>query len=350
MRAAAWFLVAAIGCLPALGLETDQFYAWKHPLTDSTAAINAKINAEIAAALHDVNSRLGADNCNCDRVRKAIRHRFSWLLFQKPELWASNTATVDRVPGTRDEELKFLHEYLYSAGSALDPIKFMPPSPTILVNGVRIGTDKIGHFFSEGAWLFISYHYYVRNGRTEAESVEHALNLGLASEKSILGQGVSGIFSLADVEANYQGLLFWKDFCRGPDPNLVKTAEGWWVKRPFDIARYVAPEWDESWEPNVYEPSRWKKVEPVMKRYCSLLADPEVQAQRASYAARTRYTISEKILGELVKSGKLKDPAMFTIEAVCGLPLRDVLAPPRAAGDDGEPAGVPGVEVGPREP
>ena len=51
--------IAAV-CLaawPAFALETDQYYAWKRPLSDATAAINAKVNADIARALHDAQLR-----------------------------------------------------------------------------------------------------------------------------------------------------------------------------------------------------------------------------------------------------------------------------------------------------
>jgi len=349
-RRALLLLIVVVASAPAAALETDQYYAWTRPLRDATDAINTKINADIAAALADVNGRLGADQCDCDRVRKAIRHRFSYLLYLKPEVWVTNTSQIERVPATPEEELRYRKLNLYAAGSALDPIRFMPPSPTILVNGVRIGTDKISHFFSEGAWLYISYHYYVRNGRTEDEATQRALSVGLAAERSILGTTASGVFSLADIEVNYQGLLFWRTFCLGPDPNLEKTPSGWRIKRPFDIAAYVSPEWDESWQPNVYTPRRWKKVKPMMETYCSRLQDPSIQNQRASYAAQPRYTVSERILHDLVAAGKLADPRPFTIDAVCGLPSRDVLAPPPvAAGDDGDAVGVPGEEVRPRE-
>ncbi|HEX4823799.1 MAG TPA: hypothetical protein VFV19_05775 [Candidatus Polarisedimenticolaceae bacterium] len=333
MRFAAAVLLLIVASLPARALETDQYYAWTRHLDDASAAINRKINAEIAIALKDVNERLGADECSCDRVRKAIRHRFSWLLFQKPEMWVVNTSQVDRVPKAPAEELSYRHDWLYGATSPFDPIKFMPPSPTIEIDGVRIGTDKISHFFSEGAWLFISYHYYKKMGRPDDEAVLKALSLGLAGEKGILGLGASGIFSLADQEANYQGLLFWQSFCFGPDPNLEKTPQGWRVKRPFDIAAYVSPEWDESWQPNIYTPSRWKKVLPVIVKYCPLLDDPLVQARRQAYAARGRYTASEQVIHALVESGKLEDPRRYTIEAVCGRPLRDVLAPPDPPGN-----------------
>ena len=349
MRRWAGILLLCCAAAPARGLETDQFYAWRRPLQDATAAINAKINADIADAIAEVNAR-DDERRTCDDVRKAIRHRFTYVLFQKPEVWATNTATLERIPATPDEELRFRTAYLYGSTSRFDSIRFMPPSPTILVNGVRIGTDKLSHFFSEGAWMFLSYRYFVNNGRTDEESVARALALGLATERTILGGSASGVVSLADIEANYRGLVFWKGLCGGHDPYLEETPEGWRLSRPFDIGGYVSPEWDESWQPCLYTAARWKKVKPVMQQYCAVLDDPAVRDARAAYAAREAYTVSERILHDLRTKGKFEDPSRFTIDALCGLPSRDVLAPPPVAGSD-DPAGVPagGKEVRPRE-
>jgi hypothetical protein len=342
-------LVLCCAAAPARGLETDQFYAWRRPLQDATAAINAKINADIAEAIAEVNARDG-ERGTCDDVRKAIRHRFTYVLFQKPELWAVNTATLERIPATPDEELRYRSTYIYGATSRFDSIRFMPPSPTILVNGVRIGTDKLSHFFSEGAWMFLSYRYFVNAGRTDEESIERALALGLATEKTILGGSSSGVMSLGDIEANYKGLVFWKGLCGGNDPLLRETPEGWRLARAFNIAPFVTPEWDESWQPCLYTAQRWKKVKPVMQQYCAALEDPAVKDARASYAARDEYTVSERVLHDLRAQGKLEDPSRFTIDALCGLPLRDVLAPPPVAGGDGSDS-VPaaGEQIRPRE-
>jgi hypothetical protein len=348
MRRGLLLVVLALAVTPAPALETDQFYAWKRPLTDAREAVNAKINAEIAEALARVNAR--GRPCPCDSVRRAIRHRFTYVLFQKPEIWAIHTATIDRIPATADEEELYREQYLYGGTSQLDSIRFMPPSPTILVNGVRIGTDKLSHFTSVGAWMFLSYKEAMRKGESEADAVVHAMEVGMSTERTILGGSSSGVMSLADIEANYHGLVFWKSLCGGSDPRLELTASGWRLKRPFDIGPYVTPEWDESWQPSVYKSSRWKKVKPVMARYCADLHDPAVEAQRAAYARADRFTLSERILARLVAKGEMKEPAAFTIEAACGLPLRAILPPPPVAGGDGRDAApVPGEEISPGE-
>jgi hypothetical protein len=315
----------ALAAHGARALETDQYYAWKRPLTDAAEAINAKINADIEEALARVNSRHGSAPCPCRIPQDAIRNRFYHLIIAQPEVWADNTAALDRIPSGAADETNFRRSNLYHETSPFDPIRWMPPSPTIEVAGVRVGADKLGHFFADGAWIEESYRRALAKGATEHEALEKAVRFSLDTERTIWGSMTSGVMSLADLDANYQGLLFYRGLCGGPDPALEETDSGWKLKRRFDIRDYVDPKWDESWEANIYTAWRWAKVKPVMRRYCELLRDPEIQRQRAAYAARDRESPTEEIVRKLVASGKLADPGQFTIEAVCGSP------PPRAS-------------------
>jgi len=312
----------ALVAVPARALETDQYYAWKRPLKDATDAINEKINADVAEALARFNSHHDPASCPCRTAQAAIRDHFNYLIIGRPELWATKTSLVNRIPATSDEEPRFRHAYLYGKTAPIDPVLWMPPSPTIEIAGVRTGADKLGHFFSDGAWIEGSYRHALKNGATDDEALRHALRFSIATERTIWGSGTSGILSLGDLEANYQGLMFYRGLCGGPDPALTLSPTGWRLKRSFDLRDYVTPEWDESWQPNIYTPSRWAKVRPVMARYCDLLRDPEIQRQRAAYATRDRETPTEAIVRQLVVSGILADPLQFTIEAACGVPPR----------------------------
>lgn len=316
---AAGLLALGVLASPARALETDQFYAWDRSLSDASDAINAHINAEIAKALAGVNGRHHRGNCPCRTAEDAIRGHFKYLIFPRPEQWTIKTTLVERIPATADEEPEYRRLYLFGGTSRLDPVRWMPPSPTIEVDGIRIGTDKIGHFFSDGSWIQRTYRRAARNGASEEEAVRQAVMFGVLTEKTILGQSSSGIFSLADLEANYRGLQFYRGLCDGPNPALVRDERGWRLDRPFDIRDQVSPEWDESWQPNVYTSYRWTKVKPVMLRYCARLQDPEVQRRRSAYAARDRDTPTEAIVRQLVASGKLADPWQFSIEAACAV-------------------------------
>jgi hypothetical protein len=315
--------------VPATALETDQFYAWTRPLRDASDAINARINADLSEVLARVDARHDPTGCTCRTVQNAIRSHFDYGIIARPELWATKTSLLDRVPATPEEEPRFRHAYLYGQTSAFDPVLWMPPSPTIEIAGIRIGADKLGHFFSDGAWTEESYRRALKKGASEDEAQRQAVLYSVGTERTIWGAGTSGILSLADLEANFKGLLFYRGLCGGAHPTLRHTPGGWRLERPFDIRDYVSPEWDESWEPNVYTRYRWAKVKPVMLRYCALLQDPQVRRRRTAYAALDRETPTETIVRQLVASGKMADPSQFGIEAACGV------APSAAPRDSG---------------
>ena len=304
--------------LPALAIETDQYFAWGRPLSDSTDVLNAKVNAEIGLALAKINRRLSRHHKSCHDVTRAILARFRvFLIFHEPELWANNTSLVDRIPGSPAEELEYRKRFLNHDTGPLDTAGWVPPSPTIEVDGVRIGTDKLTHFFSEGWMYFKWYRKAVDSGTPREEAELLVLRRGTLFERTILGMGTSGVLSPADLDSNYQGMLFFRGLCNERDPQLVKDSEGWRLVRPFDFREYVTPEWDESYQPNVYNARRWKKVLPVLKGYCPLLDNPDVQRQRREYRERDRDTPTEAYIRELVEQGKLADPQQFSIEANC---------------------------------
>jgi hypothetical protein len=308
--------VAAVGLLvaPARGLETDQFYAWTTPLSDSSEALNQHINAEIDQVLQRVNAR---PDCSCATARQAIQRHLHYPFITQVELWILNTPYISRFPHTSEEERTFRQTYLYSGRSPFDPVRWMPASPTIEIGGVRMGADKLGHFFSVGGWIEGPYRRAVEKGASSDEAIEQAIVAGLWAERTILGGGASGVVSPADMEANYQGLLFYRSLCDGPEPALGHDSDGWHLVKRLDLRAYVTPEWDESWQPNIYAKSRWAKIRPSMERYCPQLDDPLVQAQRAAYAQRDVRTPTETLIERMVAEGKLEDPRQFSIDAVC---------------------------------
>jgi hypothetical protein len=316
-----WLLVAlvasALPAAPVAALEGDQFYAWGRPIADSTDAINAKIRVEIDGVLAGVNRHGSWRTMSCHAVVKRIVPRFRDFMFHDIEIWATKSPLVDRVPATSEEERAFRRESIYRNTNLLDLGTKVPPSPTIEVNGVRIGTDKLSHFFSEGWMYYKWYRAHRRHGMPVEEAERRAILRGLVWERTILGSLASGIMSRADLEANYEGMRYLAGLCEGDAPGLQRTPEGWLQARPLDLRDHVGPEWDESWQPSIFGKSRWKKVLPALVQYCPMLADESVKRQREAYAARERTTPTERQIDRLVEAGKLADPRMFSVEAVC---------------------------------
>ncbi len=314
----------ALACLalaaPAGALETDQYYAWRRPLADSSEALNAKINFEVDEALLEINAHKGGQDASCRDVLEAIHSRYALFIFQKIELWAQRTAVLSRIPADQSEEFNYRKNWIYGQIAWYDLSRSVPPSPTIEIAGVRLGTDKISHFFSEGHYYLEWYESARERGLSHDEAVEFAVRRGIAIETTVLGGVISGVISPADLEANYQGLDWYIALCDGDAPLLERSAAGWRMRGPFDLRPYVSPEWDESYFPNVVMKGRWVHVKPEIERHCAELDDPVVQARRAAYAARDTHTYTEKILDQMVRDGQLEDPAEFGIERLCAAP------------------------------
>ena len=310
-------LLAMLCCTGASAIETDQFYAWGRTIEDSTEVLNARVNLGIEEALASANAEPARERLSCEDVVRRVVSRFRYVIFWEPELWAMNSGLVARVPATREENALYARTYLYANTSFADNVRRMPPSPTVEAAGVRFGTDKLTHFFSEGHMQHRWRLEYLREGHAPEEAERRAIRRGIFVERTLLGMTSSGVFSPADLEANDAGMRFYDSLCDASSPRLLETDAGWRLDRPFDLRDHVTPRWDESWQPNAFSERRWRKVLPSLRAYCPLLEDEGVRARRAAYLVRDRETPTERVVRDLVRRGKLPDPSAFSIDAVC---------------------------------
>jgi len=307
--------------------ETDQYYAWRRPMADSGDALNAKINFEIRTALAEINAKDHGRGASCRDVVDAIHDRYALFIFQTIELWAQLTAVLSRVPATKEEEFDYRKNWIYGGLPWYDLGLTVPPSPTLEVDGIRFGTDKISHFFSEGHYYLEWYEGARERGLSHDDALRFAIDRGITIETTVLGGVISGVISPGDLEANYVGVHWYIDLCEGTPPLLQRTDAGWTMPVPFDLRPFLSPEWDESYSPNVVLDGRWVNVKPAIVRHCADLEDPVVQARRAAYAARDTETYTEKVLAEMVQAGRLKNPQDYGVERLCNV----AAAPPETA-------------------
>ncbi len=318
MRAAAVALLALAAALPAAALETDQYAAWGRPLEDAAAAVDAWFTRELDRTL------AGHGEGSCWDVTRAYQARLRFaVIFHPPEVWAGTSGMVDRYPATDAEWDAFAAVNLYADRNPLDVSLWMPISPTIEVGGVRLGTDKLAHFVSLGWHSYRKYRRLVARGVPPAEAERRLVRWALVGEKDLLlGYRTSGVLSLSDLEADVRGLEFYRDLCGGPDPVLERRGGRWVRRRPVRIERYVTPEWDESYEPQILRPGKWRRVRRALLRRCAQLEGAWVRRLWRAYAARDGLTVAESVVLELAAEGRLPDPGAYEIEAVCGLPPR----------------------------
>jgi hypothetical protein len=151
----------------------------------------------------------------------------------------------------------------------------------------------------------------------EEEAIERVIMRGVVSENTFVGVGVDGIFSHADLEANYQGFEFARHFCEGDEPYLRQNDSGWYLARAVDLRDYVNPYFDESYNPNHFWGQRRNLVlsriremyahraeHPVVierfERYQQYPPSRSVQIVRDFFLARGRSPQRDQVFAALV--------------------------------------------------
>jgi len=111
-------------------------------------------------------------------------------------------------------------------------------NPTMKINEICVGSDKLGHFFQQGMTYFNTQN---SSGRAAAEEESER------TEGGGFGLNSTGVFSNADQEANRSGGKFYRDLVVSPTLS-------------FGISNYISSQWSEVDNPNFYESSVGQQV------------------------------------------------------------------------------------------
>ena len=108
-----------------------------------------------------------------------------------------------------------------------------------------IGPDKIDHFFDQG-YSYWTKSEYGTNDRAAKE-------FGVESEYGWYGLLAAGVFSFADLRANWAGYQFYKYLFSGKKSHFLISVEGMvTIRRPFDWTEHVDWQFDELKNPSIY--------------------------------------------------------------------------------------------------
>ena len=88
---------------------------------------------------------------------------------------------------------------------------------------IYFGTDKLSHWMSTGERYYRKYKKNFKKFNDKEKAFKEAINYGIFLDRFILGGISSGVFSYADLEANFQGLLFNRNFCEAGEKNNIIT-------------------------------------------------------------------------------------------------------------------------------
>jgi len=90
------------------------------------------------------------------------------------------------------------------------PIDYATISPTVRLYGVEFGTDKLDHFFQQGYQYYKMVNQEIAKGASADTATSKAVKWGQKTERTYFGLLVSGVYSNADLYANYAGMKFYQ--------------------------------------------------------------------------------------------------------------------------------------------
>ncbi len=237
----------------AYASESDPWTYAHIPLADSALLVSAQLEKSIQVVIDTINSAPLAELQSFDdtamefafftRFRSHHIRDVTWGKFEK----CIGTNNCSDWP--RFERIQmYPEESVYHAARwRFIPSRFHLAS-IIQVCGVRMGADKLTHFFDDG------FHYFnaLRSKRKHLEP-EDIRQLSMVFEKSYMGTRLTGIVSRADVEANLAGVQFYSDFFIGDSPIIGRDLNGrlLMLRKP-DICDYVTAHYDERILPNEF--------------------------------------------------------------------------------------------------
>ncbi len=277
------------------GYETDQLTGRHSDIGDSTAVLNAKVNETIAAIAADWKK--GPNEMafvNAFYKKLGGRH---WV--DRLERWAMKSAEVDRLEVGRYESIFADTPFWASRVTRLFGI-----GKTIRVNGELIGSDKIGHFISQGRKFYRRYRRYGSETRAAERSA--------FTERAIFGQLSNGIYSNADLVANYEGHRFFRslfedDIIPGKVAILRWENGGWLIQRDFDWADHVNAYWDEALNVSHFDALLYRHMHEAFVEFCpSYWERPELYTVSDEDALRKKYAHLE-----------LRDTSELRLDSLC---------------------------------
>jgi hypothetical protein len=140
-------------------------------------------------------------------------------------------------------------------------------SSTMRAFEIYFGVDKLGHFLNQGFEYDELYRKNLAAGYSEQQAVHAAVASGVKSENGMFGRIVDGVYSNADLAANYAGFHFYQNLFRPVEingevlqPLLEKNSTGNFVittqtkaQAKMLLAPYFSLHFNEAFNPSVLE-------------------------------------------------------------------------------------------------
>ena len=237
--------------------EVDQYSRRGEILSDSLNDLNLKANNHLKEAIKRVNEKrecstsITEQNILYTELKKEFANhskgQFIIDILHDKNLSVHAIPLKESIYGTWNITNGFL---LGRKKASASPLSIFP---LVNIAGYHVGIDKLEHMFGMGFIYFNRHHL-------KGQRLKRVLKHGILREKTVLGGFVlaTGVFSYADLSANFNGMRFWNHMLQLQDDVLgseynagpyIKCDQGKWVANPeksLDFSTYVDDSFDES--------------------------------------------------------------------------------------------------------
>jgi hypothetical protein len=212
--------------------ETDQYNLPPKPLADIGDEVSQYTEGNIREAVSKLNEEIEfRQKCFDKSIEKNRKKKCSSVEKErvKLEYLRSEEAVAKAVfsklgagipPFTSSEGWMNSHQftgqparYKTNYGEsifALNPFNYLTISPTVNLYGNEFGTDKIAHLFQQGFTYYQKYNRGLAAEMTAHKASEKAIRWGQMTERTFYGTLISGVYSNADLCANFAGMKFYQ--------------------------------------------------------------------------------------------------------------------------------------------
>jgi hypothetical protein len=279
MRLAATTLLCLVVFCPRLhALESDQFTLPKQPLVDSGPLLSRRVFYLLQYIVRQGNNefRKLSDSERLDE-RFPAKQVFQVLGRGIPESSVERWLRIESFPQRPMRyNIPFWDSIFMGVFSPL-PLAFVQLAPTINQFGILMGTDKAGHFFQQGHGYYILQMDGERAGKLPDQTRAEAVAIGVEQERGRFGTELDGVFSNADLAANYAGMKFYESLTRAVGvgartvgPMLVLQNGRWELSPDADPDRLLEPfiteHLNEALNPSQYAFNRERVRGAIVKR------------------------------------------------------------------------------------
>lgn len=259
LRSVSLLLILAIStAIASLAFETDQYNLPPVPLGDIGAEVSGYFEENLIAAIVEVNNEIdrlnrcigggNAGKAGCpstSEARRGVKENLGddavgRALFRRigdGSLFITKTGKWFRS-----------HQFVASPASYkvpyADSIYYFKPSnqitlsPTVRMFDVEFGTDKIEHLLQQGWKYYEMRRAELAKGKTAADADKKAVEWGKRSERTYYGLLASGVYSNADLAANFVGMRFYEGMTKSLQingslrPAILEIHDGHWRISP----------------------------------------------------------------------------------------------------------------------